>query len=213
MLERFPASCHLSHPVHHDPGQHAPALSIDLHHDDAGALRVLRLRKPELQPQIHHRDHLAAKIDHPFDVRRHLRHRRDVLQPHDFPDLQNSNPELLAPQLEHEVLSGPLSRLRLNGRVVAGNGRRWHTLSFLLILLADGFAPRTASTLYRRTGRVALGGCREAVAGFAVPSGRLRRFMHSRPLARGKCCLSPFLSGLSGPPETTARRCRPKRCR
>src|ERR1019366_3619040 len=74
----------LADAVHHNPHEDRARLSLDLGHDDAGALRIVGGGQAELEAQIDYRDDFAPQIDHSFDVGRRLGHGRDLLEPHDF---------------------------------------------------------------------------------------------------------------------------------
>ena len=58
------------------------------------------------QPQIHYWHNFATQVDHTFNMARRLWNRCDLLQPHDFPDFEYADSELLVGKLEREILSG-----------------------------------------------------------------------------------------------------------
>ena len=81
---------------------------VHLHHDNAGPLRVFAFLQPELEAQVHHRDHFPAQIDDTFHVARHLRNRRDVLYSHNLADLQDLDGEVFLSQPKRQILAGSL---------------------------------------------------------------------------------------------------------
>ena len=94
---------------------------------------VIHLGKAELQAKIDHWDDFSTEVDHPLDIRRRLRHGRNVLNAHDFPHLRYADCELFAPQDEGQILA----RSRIGG---SGAGFRllyycaWHRFPFVSLL-------------------------------------------------------------------------------
>src|ERR1039457_3762512 len=82
-------------------------VQFDLDDDDAGLLGIFDL-ETETQPQVNHRNNLAAQIDDALDVFGHLGHGRDVCEPDDFAHFEDINPIGFALNGKREILAGDL---------------------------------------------------------------------------------------------------------
>ena len=81
--------------------------AFDFHHDDASTFGVINRFHSEPQPQIHHRNHLAAEVNDPFDKFGYLEDCGDRHHPDDLLDLQNTDIVLFFSQREGEVFPLP----------------------------------------------------------------------------------------------------------
>jgi len=96
---------HLGHGIDDDAHHHPHRRELDVHHDDARALGVLRRGEPELAPKVDDGNHLAAQVDHAQHVRRHLRHLRDVHHFDDLAHLEHGHAVLLVAERERQELA------------------------------------------------------------------------------------------------------------
>ena len=106
---------HFADAIDYDAHQYGGVARFHLGDDYAGSLGIFRGRNAEFEAQIDDGNHFAPQIDHSLDVRRRLRHRGDILNAHDFADLQNANSEFLAGKMEGQIFACARIALRRRG--------------------------------------------------------------------------------------------------